>query len=85
MTQGTLFNEPKDDKPEAAKPKTGRPKVNAAKASQPKVNKINSEYKAEDIQVLEGRQAVRRRPARPAPPGLRNHLQLHRRGHGRLL
>jgi DNA gyrase subunit B len=54
MTQGMLFNEPKGKKPKADKPKVGKPKV--------KEPKVNNEYKAEDIQVLEGREAIRRRP-----------------------
>ena len=56
--------------------------------------RANGSYTAKDIQVLEGLEAVRRRPAmyigstgapRPASPHLGGGRQLRRRGHGRLL
>jgi DNA gyrase subunit B len=64
MTQGMLFDEPKTNKPKADKPKAKAPKADKPKAKAPKAEKpkANNEYKAEDIQVLEGREAVRRRP-----------------------
>jgi DNA gyrase subunit B len=69
MTQGMLFNEPKANKPKADKPKAKAPKADKPKVAEPKLKKpkaekpkVNNEYKAEDIQVLEGREAVRRRP-----------------------
>jgi DNA gyrase subunit B len=59
-----LFNEPKINKPKAEKPKTKEPKAEKPKAVKSKASepKANNDYKAEDIQVLEGREAVRRRP-----------------------
>jgi DNA gyrase subunit B len=62
MTQGMLFDKPKADKPKAKAPKA--PKVAEPKLKKPKAEKpkANNDYKAEDIQVLEGREAVRRRP-----------------------
>jgi len=68
------INKPKADKPKAKAPKADKPKLNKPKAERPKVAepklkkpkaekpKANNEYNAEDIQVLEGREAVRRRP-----------------------
>jgi DNA gyrase subunit B len=64
MTQGMLFNEPKINKPKGKEPKADKPKGKKPKVDQPKAKepKVNNEYKAEDIQVLEGREAIRRRP-----------------------
>jgi DNA gyrase subunit B len=54
-----MFPEPNIDKPKTEEPKLNKPKADEPKASEPKAN---NEYTAEDIQVLEGREAVRRRP-----------------------
>jgi DNA gyrase subunit B len=59
MTQGMLLPEPQVNEPKVKEPKADKPKVDKPKVNEPKVN---NEYKAEDIQVLEGREAVRRRP-----------------------